>query len=191
MRSRYRYVGCTLITLVSLVFSSSALAQNRGDCQGRQPEGWETQVASAEEPGERMIVSGAVFDSSGAKALSGVTVFVFQTDAEGYYSPGGMDESDARLCGLMVTDVAGRYRFETIRPAHYATGGGPPAHIHYRVWGPDLARQSTTLFFEGDPLLGDRGRDASKNPTWATIRPTTRDENGTLLVRRDLRVRTE
>ena len=37
-----------------------------------------------------------------------------------------MDESDARLCGLMLTDAEGRYRFETVKPGHYATGG-PPA----------------------------------------------------------------
>ena len=81
--------GWTLFGLVGLLTSSVALAQNRGDCQGRQPTGWETQVAGDKEPGERMVVSGRVFDSKGVKALSGVTVFVFQTDAEGYYSDGG------------------------------------------------------------------------------------------------------
>ena len=136
-----------------------------------------------------MIVSGVVFDSEGVNPLGGVTVFVFHTDAAGYYSEGGMDESNARLCGLMVTDESGRYRFETIRPAHYATGG-PPAHIHYRVWGPGIARQSATLNFEGDPLLGERGKDASRNPSWATIRPVDQDDNGILHVIRDLRIRT-
>ena len=189
MIRRYRIIGCVLTGVVSLFDSSLAVAQNRGDCQGRQPTGWETQVAGDDEPGERMIVSGAVFDSQGVKALSGVTVFIFQTDAAGYYSDGGMDETNARLCGLMVTDESGRYRFETIRPAHYATGG-PPAHIHYRVWGPGISRQSATLNFEGDPLLGKQGQDASSNPSWATIRPVARRADGVLLVTRDLRVRT-
>jgi protocatechuate 3,4-dioxygenase beta subunit len=189
MRNRLHTVGCSLITLLSLVVSSAALAQNRGDCQGRQATGWETEVASDEEPGERMIVSGTVYDSTGTRTLSGVTIFVFQTDAEGYYSDGGMDETNARLCGLMVSDAEGRYRFKTIRPAHYATGG-PPAHIHYRVWGPEINRQSATLNFEGDPLLGERGRDASNRPSWATIRPVLEGDNGILLVTRDLRVRT-
>ena len=183
-----RIVGWALFGLVTLLTSSVVHAQNRGDCQGRQATGWETQVASDEEPGERMIVSGRVFDSKGLKVLPGVTVFVFQTDAEGYYSDGGMDETNARLCGLMVTDESGRYRFETIRPAHYATGG-PPAHIHYRVWGQGISRQAATLNFEGDPLLGDRGQDASSNPSWATIRPITISADDVLYVTRDLRIR--
>jgi protocatechuate 3,4-dioxygenase beta subunit len=163
-------------------------AQNRGDCRGQQPSGWSLRIVDADEPGEQMVVSGTVFNSDGSQALAGHTVFVFQTDAEGYYSIGGMDESDARICGLVLTDADGRYRFETIKPAHYATGG-PPAHIHFRVWGPGTPRQSLTLNFEGDPKLGDRGRDASDKPTWATIRPAAPDAEGVLQVVRDLRVR--
>ncbi len=99
-----------------------------------------------------------------------------------------MDESDARLCGLMLTDAQGRYRFESVRPAHYATGG-PPAHVHYFVSGDGIRSQGFSLNFEGDPKLGAAGRDASANPTWDRIRPGRLDENGVLHVRRDLRLR--
>ena len=165
-----------------------AAAQNRGDCQGKQPEGWSITIAGPEEPGRRLVVEGTVFENDGTTPVAGATVFVFHTDDQGYYSPDGMEESDARLCGLMLTDAEGRYRFETIKPAHYATGG-PPAHVHYRVWGPELPRQSFSLNFEGDPELGERGRDASANPTWASIRPAEEDEDGVLHVVRDLRLR--
>lgn len=161
-------------------------AQNRGDCQGKQPESWSIVIAAADEPGERMIVSGRVLRAG--EPVAGATVFVFQTDAEGYYSPGGMDESNARLCGLMLTDAEGRYRFESVRPGHYATGG-PPAHVHYRVWGDGFGRQGFTLNFEGDPLLGERGRDASDHPNWATIRPVEIGEDGVQHVVRDLQLR--
>ena len=175
-----------LTAIVVLWAAPPVAAQNRGDCQGRQPEGWSIVIAGEEEPGDRMIVSGRVL--RGDHPVAGATVFVFQTDDEGYYSPGGMDESDARLCGLMLTDEQGRYRFESVRPGHYATGG-PPAHVHYRVWGPGFGRQSFNLNFEGDPLLGERGRDASDNPTWATIRPVEVGEDGVHRVVRDLRLR--
>ena len=117
-----------ILAMLFLLGVAPGSAQNRGDCRGQQPTDWSIRVAAVDEPGERMVVAGTVYDSDGKRALAGHTVFVFQTDAEGYYSVGGMDESDARLCGLMLTDAAGRYRFETIKPAHYATGGPHGAH---------------------------------------------------------------
>ncbi len=177
-----------LLGLIGSMVVPPAAAQDRGDCRGQQAEEWAIVIAEPDEPGERMVVSGQVLATDGETPVAGATVFVFHTDAAGYYSPGGMDESNARLCGLMLTDAAGRYRFESIRPAHYATGG-PPAHVHYRVWGPGMARQGFTLNFEGDPKLGVRGRDASENPTWATIRPIETRDDGMLAVERDLRLR--
>ena len=168
--------------------TAPAAAQNRGDCQGKQADSWSVTIAGPDEPGRRMVVEGRVLASDGETPIAGATVFVFHTDDAGYYSPGGMDESDARLCGLMLTDAEGRYRYDTVKPGHYATGG-PPAHVHYRVWGPELTRQSFSLNFEGDPLLGERGKDASANPTWAAIRPAEEDDDGTLHVVRDLRTR--
>ncbi len=171
-----------------LCAAAPAVAQHRGDCRGAEAESWSIVVAGPEEPGQRLVVSGRVLRSDGETPVAGATVFVFQTDAEGYYSPGGMDESDARLCGLMLTDAGGRYRFESVKPAHYATGG-PPAHVHYRVWGEGIPPQNFTLNFEGDPKLGARGQDASANPTWATVRPIAEGADGVLEVVRDLRLR--
>lgn len=181
-------VKLAIFIATAVTAAAPAGAQNRGDCQGKQPEDWSITITGPEEPGRRLVVEGRVLRSDGETPVAGATVFVFHTDNEGFYSPGGMEESDARLCGVMLTDAEGRYRFETIKPAHYATGG-PPAHVHYRVWGPELPRQSFSLNFEGDPELGERGRDASDNPTWATIRPVEEDEEGVLHVVRDLRLR--
>ena len=175
--------------LCSLLGVPGAEAQNRGDCQGRQPQTWSITVAAPDEPGQRMVVEGRVLAADGERAIAGATVFVFHTDAEGYYSPGGMDESNARLCGLMLTDAEGRYRFETIKPARYATGDGPRPHVHYRVWGPDLPRQSLTLFFQTRPGTGDRDVDAAPKATWATSRPVEVGADGVLRVTRDLRLR--
>ena len=183
-----RAMTAALATLLVGALSAPAAAQNRGDCRGAEAKEWSIVVAGEDEPGQRMVVEGRVLENDGETPVAGATVFVFHTDAAGYYSPGGMDESDARLCGLMLTDGRGRYRFESVRPAHYATGG-PPAHVHYRVWGPSIRRQNFTLNFEGDPKLGARGEDASANPTWATIRPLTEGEDGVLHVTRDLRLR--
>ena len=180
-------ITAALVT-TAVLSSGPAGGQNRGDCQGKQAQRWSITIAGPDEPGRRMVVDGRVLESDGETPIAGATVFVFHTDDAGYYSPSGMDESDARLCGLMLTDAEGRYRFDTVKPGHYATGG-PPAHVHYRVWGPELSRQSFSLNFEGDPLLGQRGKDASANPTWATIRPAIDGDDGILYVQRDLRIR--
>jgi protocatechuate 3,4-dioxygenase beta subunit len=111
-------------------------------------------------------------------------VLAFHTDVKGYYSPGGMDERNARLCGVLRTDEEGRYRIETIKPAHYATGG-PPAHIHFEVTAPGESRRRHTLNFEGDPELG--GRRAGES--WDRIRPVKRGDDGVLSVERDFWIR--
>ena len=183
-----RTVIAAVLIASAAVCAAPAVAQNRGDCQGKPAESWSITIAGPDEPGQRMAVEGRVLESDGETPIVGATVFVFHTDDEGYYSPGGMDEADARLCGLMLTDERGRYRFESVKPGHYATGG-PPAHVHYRVWGPELSRRSFSLNFEGDPLLGERGKDASSNPTWAAIRPMEQGDDGVLRVVRDLRLR--
>ncbi len=176
------------VLILALALCVAANAQNRGDCRGQEAVDWSITIAGPDEPGQRMIVEGRVLAADGATPVPGATVFVFHTDDEGYYSPGGMDEGDARLCGLMLTDEKGRYRFESVKPAHYATGG-PPAHVHYRVWASAIPRQSFNLHFEGDPRLGERGRDASANPTWATVRPGRLGEDRVLRIVRDLRLK--
>lgn len=92
--------------------------------------------------------------ASDGTALAGVEVRVFQTDAAGYYSRGGMDEAKARLCGVLRSDSDGHYVVDTVLPGAYATGGGPPPHVHFEVregggfftlnWRPAAAGESTT-----------------------------------------------
>src|SRR5258708_27518935 len=43
-----------------------------------------TQIAADAEPGERLIVAGQVFMPDGKTPASGVTVYAYNTDAEGY-----------------------------------------------------------------------------------------------------------
>jgi protocatechuate 3,4-dioxygenase beta subunit len=131
-----------------------------------------------------MLVVGQVLIGKDRGTISGARVLAFHTDARGYYSEGGMDENNARLCGVLKTSDDGGYRFEIIRPAHYATGG-PPAHVHFEVTLPQGQVERFTLEFEGDPLLG--GKTAGER--WDSIRPITKDEDGLLVVERDLWVK--
>ena len=57
-----------------------------------------------------------------------------------------------------MTDEAGRYRFQTVKPGAYPWGNHTnawrPNHIHYSLFGPSFAtRLVTQMYFPGDPLL--------------------------------------
>jgi hypothetical protein len=46
---------------------------------------WQTQIVSAKEPGDPLVVSGQVFAPHGRTPAAGVTIYTYNTDAEGYY----------------------------------------------------------------------------------------------------------
>ena len=140
-------------------------------------------LARKEEPGKRLEVSGVVYDSEGRPA-PGVTIHIHQTGDDGEYHE---DESGAaRLSGVLVTDAHGRYRISTIKPGAYP-GYGPPAHLHFRLTGPDGVSYNRDLWFEGDPRItakqmarhGGDGR-------FSMIRPLEEDQ-GVLRFVRDFR----
>ena len=183
-RHRAATLASCLLLLGAALAPANAFAQRGTTCRERIPAAASVRTAGPDEPGERMLIVGQVVSGADKKTVSGARVLAFHTDARGYYSEGGMDENNARLCGVLKTSDDGGFRFEVIRPAHYATGG-PPAHVHFEVTMPDGKRDRFTLEFEGDPLL--EGKKAGER--WDTIRPMIKDEDGLLIVERDLWVR--
>jgi protocatechuate 3,4-dioxygenase beta subunit len=181
-RRRATIAASLLVGLLWL--PAAATAQRQTPCRERVPASSSVRTAPPDEPGERMLVVGQVLVGKDRGTISGARVLAFHTDARGYYSEGGMDENNARLCGVLKTSDDGGFRFDMIRPAHYATGG-PPAHVHFEVTLPNGQVERFSLEFEGDPLLG--GKPAGER--WDNIRPVTRDEDGLLIVERDLWVR--
>lgn len=184
-QSRYNQMaGLFLAVILAAIIGTGPAAAQRGGCLDIEPASWEVRIADADEPGDRLVLTGQVVTGAAREPLSGVRVRFFQTDASGFYSPQGMDEREARLCGVVRTDHDGRYRLETIKPGPYATGG-PPPHIHFEVTLTGGSTRSFAVNFEGDPEL--RGRSAEE--LWDVIRPLERDENGVLHGRRDLWVK--
>jgi catechol 1,2-dioxygenase len=109
-----------------------------------------TVLAGAEEPGERLVIEGHVWAPGCTSAIAGALLDVWHADENGAYHNG----AEYRLRGQMVTDEEGAYRFETIRPGHYPTGGSMrPAHIHFTVSKPGYRSLTTQLYFAGDPHL--------------------------------------
>jgi hypothetical protein len=91
-----------------------------------------TQIVSPQESGSRLTVEGLVFAPAGSTPVDGVTVYAYNTDADGYYGENHA-EYPPRLYGWMKTDVSGRFILDTILPGHYPDMS-VPAHVHFSLW---------------------------------------------------------
>lgn len=112
--------------------------------------------------GEKIVVSGRVFDEDG-KPVRNSLVEVWQANSAGRYWH-KRDRHDAPLdpnfygVGKMLTDDEGRYRFITIKPGPYPWGNHHkawrPAHIHFSLFGNAYAQRLVTqMYFPNDPLF--------------------------------------
>ncbi len=112
--------------------------------------------------GERIVVSGRVFDTEG-KSLRDTLVEIWQANSAGRYRhardrwPAELDPNFSGA-GRAVTDHEGRYRFTTIKPGPYPWGNHynawRPAHIHFSLLGRAFAQRLVTqMYFPADPLL--------------------------------------
>lgn len=112
------------------------------------------EIAGREEPGTRLLMRGTVYDADD-RPVPNVRIFLYQTDAEGYYSRPVSDPRRARLRGTVWTDARGGYAFETVKPAHYANVTSQPAmHIHVHLEPPRLPDHWVeSFYFDGDPKL--------------------------------------
>ncbi len=111
-----------------------------------------TEIAGADEPGDRLALDVEVLEEGCASAAVGVLVDVWQADKDGGYHDASRDY---RLRGQVVTPRDGRFQVQTIRPGNYEQGPGlwRPAHIHFMFAHPDYQTVITQLYFAGDPYL--------------------------------------
>jgi protocatechuate 3,4-dioxygenase, beta subunit len=146
-------------------------------------------IAAKEEPGERLVVTGQLFGSDGKTPLAGASVYVYHTDAKGFYTPDTNDNRNPRLRGYMRTDAQGRYEYSTIKPAPYPNNR-IAAHIHYVVNAPGYLERVFEIVFEGDPNIDQRMRtDAAKEYSAFSIRTLTRDQQGVWHCTQDIKLR--
>ena len=121
-----------------------------------------TQQHTGEPLGERIIVSGRVVDEDG-RSIAHSLVEIWQCNAAGRYvhvrddHPAPLDPNFTGA-GRTLTDADGRFRFVTIKPGAYPWRNHPnawrPAHIHFSLFGTNLAsRLVTQMYFPNDPLF--------------------------------------
>ncbi len=114
--------------------------------------------------GERVILFGTVYDEF-ARPVRNTLIEVWQANAAGRYvdalDPWGLPlDPNFTGGGRCLTDDAGHFRIQTIRPAAYpglyksGQKGWRAAHVHFSFFGEGFeSRLITQMYFEGDPLL--------------------------------------
>jgi len=106
-------------------------------------------LAPMQEPGERMVITGRLFNLDCSRILPNTMIDVWHANAAGQY-----DNAGHNLRGQTLTDDQGFYRFETVKPGKYLNGlRFRPAHIHFKITPPGFQTLTTQLYFEGDPDL--------------------------------------
>jgi protocatechuate 3,4-dioxygenase beta subunit len=144
-------------------------------------------LAPAGEPGEPLEVAGVVYDGDGRTPVAGASLYVYQTDARGYYRPDeAMGNRNPRLMALLRTDARGRYSYRTIRPGSYP-GTRVPKHIHYEVTAAGRGTRIFEIVFEDDPFVGaDVRADAARPESFYSLRPVRGGPDGVGRVEQDV-----
>ena len=104
------------------------------------------------EPGEPLHVSGVVVGADGTP-IGGASLYVYQTDHEGYYGVKPVsDNRNPRLKLFLRSDARGLWSFDTIKPGSYPNSR-VPSHIHFEVSTADRGPKIFEIVFEGDPFV--------------------------------------
>lgn len=99
--------------------------------------------------GEKIIITGKVFDYYDCKPIHGAILDFWQADSTGKYDNDGFN-----LRGKLISDKNGNYQLNTIMPANETMGNSTvPSHIHLKAWLPDNPGDpvlDTQIYFGGD-----------------------------------------
>jgi protocatechuate 3,4-dioxygenase beta subunit len=162
--NRREFLTATLAAMLGMVGSAASGAVGC-PATANNPEGpfyipgapFRSQLAPAEQPGERLRIAGRVLAASGCEPLAGAVVDVWHASAAGYYY--GLEASrplrpeEFLLRGRLRTGEDGRYAFDTVLPGNYKVNETwvRPRHIHFIVSHAAHRSLITQLYFEGDP----------------------------------------
>jgi protocatechuate 3,4-dioxygenase, beta subunit len=143
------------ILIAVLLFTSTLAAQGLHEAPPGAPAAG--RLAPRAEPGQALHVAGTVVDASG-KPIPGASLYVYQTDHEGYYGvKPASDSRHPRLNLFLRADAKGAWSFDTVTPGSYP-GTRNPAHIHFEVTANGRTPRIFEIVFEGDPFITDRMR---------------------------------
>jgi protocatechuate 3,4-dioxygenase beta subunit len=119
---------------------------------------WKTALATDADKGERMVISGTIYEPDGKTPAPNTLIYLYHTDIYGHYGQKG-EPRHGRYRGWMLTDSAGRYEFSSIRPASYPDST-IAAHVHMTLTTATLRENSVdSILFEWDRFITTRERN--------------------------------
>jgi protocatechuate 3,4-dioxygenase beta subunit len=146
---------------------------------------WQTKINPVAEPGEPMEISGTIYQLDGITPAPNIILYVYHTDAKGFYSPAETQPEASRrhghLRGWMKTNANGEYKFVSIKPAPYPKRYDP-AHIHPTIKEPDR----NEYYIDDDPLIPEQYRANAENRGGSGIIQLTKNDKGIWTGRRDI-----
>jgi protocatechuate 3,4-dioxygenase, beta subunit len=148
-----------------------------------------TSIAPANEPGEKMIITGTIYKRDGKTPATDVILYMYHTDAKGEYSPAPNQKQAVRhghLRGWVKTDASGKYSITTIRPASYPNGRAPQ-HIHPMIKEPGVSLYWIDEYlFDDDPFLTDEEKKHQEKRGGSGIIHLTKNVQGVWVGKRDI-----
>ena len=125
------------------------------------------QLADNNEAGERIIISGKVYDLTCSEVIPNTEIDIWHANDAGEYDNVGFN-----LRGKAITNNQGFYVFESIKPGFYLNGPTfRPSHIHFKITPPGYNTLTTQLYFQGDPYIAaDAAASITSGPYDATNR---------------------
>ena len=137
------------------------------------------QLADINESGERIIISGRVYNLDCSEAIPNTEIDIWHANNLGEY-----DNSGYNLRGKTMSNSQGYFIFESIKPGLYLNGSiYRPSHIHFKITPPGFNTLITQLYFENDPYINtDAAASITSGQYDATNRiiPLTQNTNGDL-----------
>lgn len=114
---------------------------------------WKTVLADEKDAGQPLLISGTVYQTDGKTPAPNILIYVYHTNAKGFYGRGNGEHPHGKHHGWMLTNEQGRYEFQTIKPAQYPVRD-TPAHIHFTLTGVNFKEYwIDDIWFAGDDLI--------------------------------------
>lgn len=164
-------------------------AEGMGAIDAPKTVSWKTALSTDADKGEKMLISGTVFQTDGETPAPNVLIYIYHTDIEGFYGRKSGEHKHGRYRGWMLTDSKGRYEFETIKPAPYPENRFA-AHIHTTLTTTDFREDwIDNYLFEGDKLISEQERKtAGQRGGFQPILNLKKDANGIWTATRDIQL---